>query len=302
MFDSESVKIKSKLGDLQILRDNLYSKLLDMQRLSDEIMTSFDQLDDQKLPGSFSIDRCFAIEDEQISEQMQKADSFLWDMVLKESGIFNIVSSDLKDKLKEKYNFYSIEHKRKRNNDRTYDIEVPIFSSKDVSKVIDDIAANLPSIRSASLKEVFDKLNQAFYRRDKHDRSKNEQQSKLKIEKKMRFNYFSDLATNKYPSLHDWSRDYNSHGNPRIFGDLENAFRMIDNKQCFGIEDRVCTRMINFFLKTSYESAEFPLMFSTDYFQILLFKKGTVLLTFKDEHQRSLDLFNKYSTNGKTLA
>ena len=298
-FYSDDIKQKSKLIDLENHRNEILKTYKEAIKLSEKMQSSFDVLKSDKDILSAHTD--FFTEYE-LDENIQKVDSFLWDLSLKESGVFNIVSGDLKERLLSKYNYYKIESIRKRivcdyEKKTKYDVNVPEFTANDVEIVLKEIFNNLGNIRRASIVETYQKLQDASFRksgsRNWNDRS---YQSSDKINKKMRFNHFSDLSSEKYPSIYSWY----SRSKCDLFGDLENTFRMIEGRPNLGIENRISKTMESTFSKLRYSETSFPVKFEGDYFNLDIFKRGSVLLTFTKE--KVLEEFNKIANNGTKIA
>jgi hypothetical protein len=281
MFDNNIRKTNS-LAQLEALRLRILQNAEKIVELDAEISNLIDTI---KSAHDYSMHLPEINHKTDKEEFRGELDSYLWRLSIDESGLLNLLSSDRAEKIREKYQYreggYGYKNKE----------AIPVFSEKDAADVINSMYGSHAMLARSNVVDTFNRLNTACYRRMNSYKIEREYQSKNKIEKRMRFNNFPSFCNGRL----SWSSGLDSECG--LFGDLENCFRLLDGKVALKYEERISIRIKE--QVTGHHNTEFPLKFECLYFKILVYKKGTVVLTFTN--QKLLDEFNRQGTLGDKL-
>jgi hypothetical protein len=195
-------------------------------------------------------------DDVNIEKYMKYTDEQLWIHAVNTCGIKKFLTEDKEKMITEKIN---------KNN-------IP-FSKEVADDLINTVLNNTDNIIASTFKEVFDKLtNVTFYRGSGlNDRVNN---NKKEIEKKFRFTAFFGGITNFYIR----SEHY------QVFNDLETVCRLIDEKTRLEYPHRIGDKM-------QAEITKGNMKYENDYFKVQVFKKGSVLVEFKTDIYKKLNVY-----------
>ena len=197
-------------------------------------------------------------------------DSQLWETAINQSGVLNLLSNDIAENLKKEYTEKHL-----------------IFSEHEANERIDRLIENSGNLSHHTVFDVFNKLTgTAFYKSDNWNNRNKENRSHDEIKKSFRFNHFYDTSRVR-------SEDFN------LFADIELACRLVNGLAKLPREKRLDSRMQEQMYYKS-EELEWPVKFEEDYFNLTIFKRGTVKIDFTCNE--TLKFLNKWGADHKRIS
>jgi hypothetical protein len=264
---NDSIAVRELIGTLAKYKNDAEDALFVARDALTEInkclrkcATSFHQIVGYEYLGKY--------DDLNVEKIMAEIDKSLWNTAISQSGILEILAHGAKEKL-----------------DKKFAEEPRPFSFESASSLLDALARDAPILRGASIKEVFDTIAKARFRRGNHWRGGEEKRAANEIPRDVRWSHFGDLGG--YWSCHNAQR-------ADFFSDLEMVCGMLAQTPKVSYPNRCGDIIKDKMLKYN---ATFPATFDGEFFALTVYKCGNVRLKFKNEEV--LALLNRYGASGR---